>query len=202
MKRNKKKIIITLSVIIPLILILSLTAAFIKWQSDPEVKLKLSGKNVIHTVKYEDYNGVKEIYVCEKEGVLDFEVYERDVYDKVSGLLGFLGTEIGKAQRINIEEQTFLTDYYKPCENSFLYVNDTVKENESLNVKLKAFYVQKAPENAKQGEFEFENYEALSEIIEHEGEKYQLISLKRIINHGMNNLSTDEIIEFANKINK
>ena len=88
---KKKRLIITFSIAIPIILIISFVSAFlIKLNNSPELQLKLSGKNIIHTIKFEEQrigHFLNEIFITESDNKICFDVYEREVKSKINSII-------------------------------------------------------------------------------------------------------------------
>lgn len=207
---KKKRLIITFSIAIPIILIISFVSAFlIKLNNSPEHQLKLSGKNIIHTIKFEEQrigHFLNEIFITESDNKICFDVYEREVKSKINSIMGAYGTEYGKLRKIEFNGCDMFADYDQLNEECAIYVHDP-NERENLNFKQYAsyytvYYVQKAPLGAGNGSYEFDNLIVATQIIDYNNVKYQLLTLRRKNNIEVNNLNITDIENIIYKINK
>lgn len=194
-KETKKKLIISLSVIIPLILIITFTLVY---NLNPSFQIFISGKDVIRHSYEEFEGGSNEIFISEKDGQLYFDVYKRSRSTVFNGFLGNIGESESIPQKLL---ESFALEGYSPEGSAMVFVFDQQVLDGRIDSKFKTLFIQKAPENAKDDTQKFKNYNVTSEIIEHKGNRYQLVTAHRIINHDMNNFGIEEMLEFISEIN-
>lgn len=197
MKTSKKnKIIIYLSIIIPLILIVVFIAV---WNHNPSFQMFFSGKEII-SYTYEEYDGgSNEIFISIKNGQLYFDVFKRNSATVHNGLLGELGESESAPERVFM---SYSLDGYEPEGSAMVYIIEQRVTDGRIDSSFRTMLIQKAAENATETTQKIDNYNVTSQILEHKGNKYQLIIAERIINHEMNNFGLEDMKEFINQINK
>ena len=197
MKTSKKnKIIISLSIIIPLILIVVFIAV---WNHNPSFQMFFSGKEII-SYTYEEYDGgSNEIFISIKNGQLYFDVFKRNSATVHNGLLGELGESESAPERVFT---SYSLDGYEPKGSAMVYIIEQRVTDGRIDSSFRTMLIQKAAEDATETTQKIDNYNVTSQILEHKGNKYQLIIAERIINHEMNNFGLEDMKEFINQINK